>query len=148
MIFQTYDPYNNDDLNIKDINGNLNNDISRDCFICFDSIDIYGKTPMQLCRHTGYISECSCNVAVHNTCLCTWIGMTSKCPICRQPIIIIENNKMYKILAYVNPHVLKFLVLNKNLLINTLNIYITLLFAFTELIYLWKISSHIEDIWG
>jgi predicted phosphatase len=55
---------------------------------------------------------------------------------------------MYKILAYINPHVLKFIVLNKNLLINTLNIYITLLFAFTELIYLGKISSHIEDIWG
>lgn len=127
MIFRTHDPYYNDEQVLI----NDNNDINKDCFICFELIDSYGETPIKLIKNTNYLTICFCNGCVHNECLHTWIKKTNRCPICREKLTLIDkNNNFYKILRKLNPHLLKFFLINKDFFIRPIKIIINCLFTY------------------
>jgi hypothetical protein len=115
MLFKTYDPYN-DEINNNN-NKYLNKDNNTECFICFEINDFYHELPIQLHNQTIYLRNCICNGAIHSNCLYKWVDITNKCPICREEVVRIINNKIFQVFAYLNPTFLRSIILNSFLLI-------------------------------
>ena len=113
MIFNTFEPYDNDhnvdnnyiigiknkinksSNNIDDIN-NVNNkifDYEKECFICMESN--LNSDLIELKNIHGYHKKCNCNALIHIYCFNKWISIKCICPICRMnmdKIINYENN--------------------------------------------------------
>jgi len=107
MIFNTFEPYDNDHNvdnnyiigiknkinksgnNIDDIN-NINNkifDYEKECFICMESN--LNSDLIELKNIHGYNKKCNCNALIHIYCFNKWISIKCICPICR---ISMEKN--------------------------------------------------------
>jgi len=71
-----------------------------DCFICFEYKNNFENKPTTLRKQQLYFSNCNCNLAVHNNCLQIWLDKNKSCPICRNSIIV-ENNNIIIILRFV-----------------------------------------------
>jgi hypothetical protein len=88
MIFQTFEPYNDEIEEIEEIEENQENQEneekitesnSTECFICFEN----NPKPFKLKDQILYFKLCNCNGLIHDKCLETWYDKTGQCPICR-----------------------------------------------------------------
>lgn len=62
------------------------------CFICCDRIHEQDNSIAQSLNNFTFISrDCSCQGDIHELCLCRWLMRSQTCPICRNPLQIIEN---------------------------------------------------------
>jgi hypothetical protein len=112
MIFQTFDPYYNDEIIIYE---------NKMCFICYEIETEKGEKIINLNSQELYIRICSCKGLVHNKCLDKWYEKSNKCPICRitlnkkkDYIIIFKNINYYYyyyvvMLVYFYKNIYKFL---------------------------------------
>lgn len=85
MIFNIYEDYNDGFEYITQEQYNV-------CFICFEYNNNFENNPTSLHKQQLYFSNCNCNVAVHNNCLQIWVDKNKSCPICRNIIIVKNNN--------------------------------------------------------
>jgi hypothetical protein len=68
----------------------------KDCFICFEKINMNESKIHKLNNQLLFIKNCRCDVYVHKKCLKTWSDMYKSCPICRKNVT--EINFVYIIL--------------------------------------------------
>ena len=78
---------------------------------------------------TQYLNNCQCNGNIHKNCLQIWVEKNNKCPICRIPVVKI-NNKLFKKLAYINPYLARIIFMNKYLIMRMSRFIFTCLFVY------------------
>ena len=62
------------------------------CFICCEKFNEHDNSlPENLNNFTFFSRDCSCEGDIHELCLCRWLMRSQTCPICRNPLQIIEN---------------------------------------------------------
>jgi hypothetical protein len=114
MLFQTFNPYN-DDKNC--VTQNMENhsiyfenkaDDAENCFICYENKEDDKINPISLNYQIFYLKNCDCDGVIHKECLDNWFKIQKKCPVCRNAIIKNEyiiikmmNHNKYSILFYV-----------------------------------------------
>ena len=95
------DNSNNNQYNVEDITINANN-ANNDCLICLEGTIIEIKDNNQLINENTIMvnsvpfltKTCICDYPVHYKCIEKWIESNSICPICRNPISNVLNNKI------------------------------------------------------
>lgn len=91
----------NNQYNVEDITTNDNND-NNNCLICLEGTIIEIKDNNQsinentiMVNSVPFLTKtCICDYPVHYKCIEKWIESNSICPICRNPISNVLNNKM------------------------------------------------------
>ena len=86
MLFRIYEHYDDDQTNYEN---SLLND--KECFICFEKININELKKNKLNNHTLFIKNCKCDSVVHKKCLKIWFDMEKSCPICRKNVTEINT---------------------------------------------------------
>ena len=104
------DNSNNNQYNVEDItinannanNANNTNNANNDCLICLEGTIIEIKDNNHLINENTIMvnsvpfltKTCICDYPVHYKCIEKWIESNSICPICRNPISNVLNNKI------------------------------------------------------
>ena len=145
MIFQTFDPYNDESKEIEEIEESS----ITECFICFEN----NPVPLKLKNQCLYNKLCDCDGLVHETCLRTWYDKTGQCPICRikfdniNPII---REFLLPIGIDIDLNVVIIFITIKNTIIQMINIFIFLFIIYsTTKLYFLILNQHLqqEDIY-
>ena len=98
------DNSNNSQYNIEviTINDNKDNNMNNNCLICLEGTIIEIKDNNKLINENTIMvnsvpfltKTCICDYPVHYKCIEKWIESNSICPICRNPISNVLNNKI------------------------------------------------------
>jgi len=94
--------YNIEDITINDNNDNNDNNMNNNCLICLEGTIIEIKDNNKLINENTIMvnsvpfltKTCICDYPVHYKCIEKWIESNSVCPICRNPISNVLNNKI------------------------------------------------------
>jgi len=79
MIFQVFDPYDDNQYNSFSC-------VPQECFVCYEIRNDLEPSTISLKSDVKYIKNCSCNGWIHKKCLDIWYTNQRKCPICRKEI--------------------------------------------------------------
>ena len=108
-----------------------------ECFICWDYKKNDDELPIQLQNQTIYFNTCECDGFIHKSCLEYWHTNNNICPICRN-IMIINNNEFMGYSVYKQKYIIKFCFFFKRNYIFILRFLFVLLFSM-------RISSYINN---
>lgn len=93
MYFAIFDPYDERyDSFLYEYNKHHKENIleydndDNNCLICWDNNVIQKPTRIHMINNV--ISNCNCNILVHQSCLYEWIKKTHSCPICRETMLL------------------------------------------------------------
>lgn len=103
-------------------------DISNECFICFEYKNDNGILPICLNSQNLYLNECVCNGSVHIECLKIWFNKNKKCPICR--IQVIENNNTTIVIYNYIPFGITIYTYTKKIIISAIRVFSCMLVLF------------------
>lgn len=148
MIYNTFEPYNEDNNNqLNDIKYN-NSFNYNECFICMEN-STDGEL-IQLKNINNYIKNytknCKCNSLIHLKCLNNWIDIKSVCPICRIKLIeinIININNNHNN----NSHTLHMITqnINRNLIYTGISKVLFITIWVIIIIYIFVISFKVDE---
>jgi len=112
---------------------------SEECFICWEYIKNNNETPIKLQNQTIYFNTCECDGLIHTSCLEYWYTTRNICPICRN-IMIINNNEFMGYSVYKQKYIIKCCVFLKRNYMFILRFLFVLLFSI-------RVSSYIKNIY-
>jgi hypothetical protein len=114
-------------------------DISNECFICFEYKNDNGILPIYLTSQNLYLNECVCNGSVHIECLKIWFNKNKKCPICR--IRVIENNNTTIIIYNYIPFGITIYTYTKKIIIAVIRVFSCMLVLFLIIDFYFMIAN-------
>lgn len=146
MIYNTYEPYGEDNnIELNNIKNNCSFNYN-ECFICMES-SIYEKL-IELKNINNFIKNysknCKCNSLIHLKCLNDWINVKSVCPICRIKLIEINVINRNNINDNQNLNLIT-IIINRNIIYTGISKVIFIGLWIIIIIYIFVISFNVED---